>query len=181
MQVAGLVTDLIAVKQCQRLAGAFLAVVALGVPSLASAQRDPVLPVPLQPVVDEYFRSCTQKTLSGLGYNLLRLGKGRTAGLADIVTIDYIVYSAYSGEVFDQNTEAALPMDGMIAGVAEGLQLVAEGSVIRLCIPAKQAYGTKGVGPIPPDTDLVFQAELRSVLTRKEFEAKARRTPRPKD
>jgi len=47
--------------------------------------------------------------------------------------------------------------------------------VIRLCIPAAQAYGAKGAGPIPPDTDLVFQAELRAVMTQAEFETEARR------
>lgn len=143
-----------------------------------AAQRNPVLPVPLLPVVEDYFRTCEQKTASGLGYSVLRSGSGRQPGKGDIVQLDYIVYSAYSGEVFDQNTEAVFPVSEVIPGVEEGVQLVGSGGIVRLCIPAAQAYGAKGAGPIPPDTDLVFQAELRSVMTRREFEAAASKKAR---
>lgn len=141
----------------------------------AQAQPQPILPVPLQPVVSEAFRTCTLKTPSGLGYQLLRPGKGRLPTPADVVQLDYIIYSAYSGEVFDQGVDKTFPIAGLVAGVTEGLQLAPQGGVVRLCLPAALAYGDKGAGPIPPDTDLVFQAELRQVITRKELEARARR------
>lgn len=156
----------------------FAAMALMAVHPALATQRDPVLPVPLLPVVDDFFRTCEQKTASGLGYSVLRPGQGRHPGEGDVVLLDYIVYSAYSGEVFDQSTEKAFPVAGVIPGVAEGVQLVGAGGIVRLCIPAAQAYGAKGAGPIPPETDLVFQAELRSVMTRQEFEAKAARKGR---
>jgi FKBP-type peptidyl-prolyl cis-trans isomerase FkpA len=63
-----------------------------------------------------------------------------------------------------------LPVDGVIDGFSEGLQLTAKTGVVRLCIPAAIGYGARASGPIPANSDLVFQVELVDFKTAAEIE-----------
>jgi len=160
-----------------------LSLVALVVsPALAAAQPAPapaptaapaaeILPVPLNPVVPAAQRVCSARTASGLGTRVLKEAAGAKPGASDYVLVNYIGYLAADGTVFDQNTSQAFPASGVIKGFSEGLQLMSKGSVWRFCIPAGLGYGEKGAGPIPANSDLVFQVELVDFKTESEVEA----------
>ena len=122
--------------------------------------KDATIALPLKQIIPERQRLCTQTTASGLGYKVLRAGTGAMPGKRDTPVINYIGYLAKSGEVFDQNVNVPMPVGGVISGFAEGLQLIPQGGITRLCIPAGLGYGEEGGGPIPPNADLVFQVEV---------------------
>ncbi|MEQ1543113.1 MAG: FKBP-type peptidyl-prolyl cis-trans isomerase [Novosphingobium sp.] len=119
-----------------------------------------IIPLPLKQVIAAHQRLCTARTATGLGYQVLRAGSGaRPVGDA-AVTVNYIGYLTATGEVFDQATASEFPLNGVIPGFSEGLALMPAGSIYRLCIPARLAYADRSVGPIPANSDLVFQVEL---------------------
>lgn len=137
-------------------------------PSLAAAQAAApapapaaeILPVPLQPVVPAAQRVCSSNTASGLGTRILRDAQAAKPAKGDYVLVNYIGYLAADGTVFDQNVTQAFSTGAVIKGFSEGLLLMNKGSVWRFCIPAALGYGEKATGPIPANSDLVFQVEL---------------------
>ncbi len=153
---------------------ALAAAALLGFPAIASAQvASPIIPLPLNPVVDAGHRTCTAKTASGLGYTELRAAPAGAAkpGDADVVLINYLGYLAANGAVFDQAQRTPMPVSGVISGFGEGIKLAAKGAVMRLCIPAAIGYGAQASGPIPANSDLVFQVELIDFKSMAEIEA----------
>lgn len=142
---------------------ALAAAVLASSPATAAPAKGPrqILPMPLKLVVEPALRTCTMKTASGLGYKALRAAPGAKPGPNATVTVRYIGYLATTGEVFDQSeAPVSFPLSGVIAGFSEGLQLMPKGSIYRLCIPAALGYGAKATGPIPANSNLVFQIEL---------------------
>jgi FKBP-type peptidyl-prolyl cis-trans isomerase FklB len=105
-------------------------------------------------------------TGSGLQYQVLQTGDGLSPGLTDKVVTHY-VGSFVDGKVFDSSVErgrpAEFPVDGVIKGWTEALQLMKEGDKWQLYIPPELGYGAKGTGPIPGNTVLVFEIELLKV------------------
>ena len=104
---------------------------------------------------------------SGLQYEVLTEGAGRKPGLGSSVTTHYHG-TLINGTVFDSSYQrgqpATFPVNGVIAGWTEALQLMAEGSKYRLYIPSDLAYGKRGAGrDIPGDTALIFDVELLKV------------------
>lgn len=148
-------------------------------PTLSAA----IIPLPLNPVVPADQRVCTAKAASGLGSTMLRPATGAKPAEADYVLVNYIGYLAATGAVFDQGMQASFTVNGVIPGFSQGLQLLARGGIVRLCIPAALGYGAQESGPIPANSDLVFQVELLDFRTVAELEAmrKARdaQTPPP--
>lgn len=142
---------------------AFAAPVASGV--------SPIIPLPLRPIVPVAQRACAAKTASGLGYTALKTGTGPKAGASDFVLINYIGYLAADGSTFDQAMTAPLNLEGVIPGFAEGIGMMPRGSVYRLCIPAALGYGAQASGPIPANSNLVFQIELLDSKTAAEVQA----------
>jgi FKBP-type peptidyl-prolyl cis-trans isomerase FkpA len=67
--------------------------------------------------------------------------------------------------------QAAFPVGGVIPGFSEGLQLLPQGAIYRLCVPSAQGYGAQGAGDIPANADLVFQVELVDHKSAAEVEA----------
>ena len=108
------------------------------------------------------------KTLpSGLQYEILTEGTGRHPSLQSSVTTHYHG-TLIDGTVFDSSYErgqpATFPVNGVIAGWTEALQLMGEGSKWRLYIPSDLAYGKRGAGrDIGPDSALIFDVELLKV------------------
>lgn len=105
-------------------------------------------------------------TASGLQYKVLQSGNGATPGLTDTVVTHY--HGTFiDGKVFDSSVDRGepleFPVNGVISGWTEALQLMKEGDKWQLFIPSELAYGKRGVGPIPPDTALVFEVELIDV------------------
>jgi FKBP-type peptidyl-prolyl cis-trans isomerase len=102
-------------------------------------------------------------TDSGLQYEILASGSGATPGPTDTVSAHY--HGTFEdGKVFDSSVDRGepidLPVDGVIAGWTEALQLMKEGDKWRLIVPSELGYGSNGVGPIPGNTTLVFEVEL---------------------
>jgi FKBP-type peptidyl-prolyl cis-trans isomerase FklB len=107
------------------------------------------------------------KTLpSGLQYKVLAEGKGKTPKATDTVTVHYRG-TLTDGTEFDssykRNQPASFPVNGVIKGWTEALQLMKEGSKWQLFIPASLAYGEPGRPGIPPNSVLIFDVELISV------------------
>lgn len=105
---------------------------------------------------------------SGLLYQVLNEGSGKKPTAADTVECHY-EGRLIDGTVFDSSYKrgesATFPLNGVIAGWTEGVQLMSEGSKYRFFIPYQLAYGERGAGQaIPPFAALVFDVELIKVL-----------------
>ncbi|MCP5516256.1 MAG: FKBP-type peptidyl-prolyl cis-trans isomerase [Verrucomicrobiales bacterium] len=106
---------------------------------------------------------------SGLQYKVLNAGAGRTPKATDKVKTHYHG-TLIDGTVFDSSVErgepVSFPVNGVIAGWAEALQLMKEGAKWQLFVPAKMAYGNRSAGPtIGPNSTLIFEVELLSIET----------------
>ncbi|MGB4711338.1 MAG: FKBP-type peptidyl-prolyl cis-trans isomerase [Fuerstiella sp.] len=105
-------------------------------------------------------------TSSGLRYRVLRESKGRKATAQNTVTVNYRGWLD-SGKEFDSSYDGqpiSFPLNGVIKGWTEGMQLVGEGGMIELWIPAGLGYGAQGSGrDVPPNATLHFIVELLSV------------------
>lgn len=105
---------------------------------------------------------------SGLQYEVVREGTGRKPKATDSVKCHY-EGTLVDGTVFDSSRRrgepAVFPLNGVIRGWTEGLQLMQEGAIYRFFIPYNLAYGENGAGAsIPPYAALVFEVELIEVL-----------------
>lgn len=105
---------------------------------------------------------------SGLRYQVLKEGNGKSPKATDQVKCHY-EGTLINGKIFDssyrRNEPATFPLNGVIAGWTEGLQLMKEGAKYRFFIPFNLAYGTRGAGQdIPPYAALIFDVELIEVI-----------------
>ena len=105
---------------------------------------------------------------SGLLYQVLNEGSGKKPTASDTVECHY-EGRLIDGTVFDSSYKrgesATFPLNGVIAGWTEGVQLMSEGAKYRFFIPYQLAYGERGAGQaIPPFAALVFDVELIKVL-----------------
>ncbi len=104
-------------------------------------------------------------TASGLQYEVLTQGKGTTSPAAtDTVTVHY-KGTTLDGTEFDSSysrgAPASFPLNRVIAGWTEGVQLMKEGDKFRFYIPSDLAYGAEGAGRlIGPNAALIFEVEL---------------------
>jgi FKBP-type peptidyl-prolyl cis-trans isomerase FkpA len=105
-------------------------------------------------------------TESGLQYKVLTEGKGPKPKATDTVTVHY-VGKLIDGTEFDSSQKhgqpATFPLDGVIPGWTEVLQLMPQGSKWEVYIPSELAYGEGGQGPIPASSTLIFEIELLEV------------------
>ncbi len=107
-------------------------------------------------------------TKSGLQYTVLNEGTGRSPKATDRVRCHY-EGTLIDGTVFDSSYRrgepADFPLDGVIPGWTEGVQLMKEGAKYRFFIPYLLGYGERGAGSsIPPYSTLIFDVELIKVL-----------------
>ncbi len=117
------------------------------------------------------------KTLaSGLQYKVVKQGTGATPKATDVVTTHYrgtLINGNVFDSSYDRNEPAKFPVNKVIPGWTEALQLMKVGDKWRLYIPSDLAYGEKGAGgDIPPNATLIFDIELLDV-------AKAEAAPAP--
>ncbi len=106
-------------------------------------------------------------TASGLQYEVLKKGSGKTPTKDDQVTTHY-TGTLVDGTKFDSSVDrgqpATFPVGGVIKGWTEALQLMKEGDKWKLYIPHELAYGAQGSPPaIPPAAALIFEIELIKV------------------
>ena len=106
-------------------------------------------------------------TESGLQYEELEPGKGTSPTASDTVKVHYrgqLIDGTEFDSSYARNEPVSFPLDGVIPGWTEGLQLMKEGGKSRLVIPAELAYGPGGMGnAIGPNETLVFEVELLEV------------------
>ncbi len=103
----------------------------------------------------------------------VQAGEGSSPTPADLVLINY-VGKLPNGTVFDQNKGAVMQMQGVVPGFAKALAQTQRGGKYVVKIPASLAYGDKGAGPIPANSDLTFEIEVLDFRSKAEVEAQQR-------
>ena len=108
-------------------------------------------------------------TASGLQYQVVTEGKGPKPKAGDVVRVHY-KGATLDGKTFDSSYDrgqpVVFPLDQVVPGWQEGLQLMPVGSKYKLWIPGNLGYGEKGTpgGPIGPNATLVFDVELIDIV-----------------
>ena len=132
--------------------------------SATTVATEPAGPSIPTPVVGKTFT-----TASGLQYRPMRIGNGKRPRSFDKVKVHYHG-TLPNGTVFDSSVQrgepSSFPLNGVIPGWTEGLQLMQEGSKYYFTIPHYLAYGSEGSpqGGIGPKQTLNFEVELIEVL-----------------
>ena len=105
-------------------------------------------------------------TASGLKYIVLKEGTGAAPTATSNIKVHY-TGSLVDGTIFDSSVQRGEPIDfplnQVIPGWTEGLQLMKEGAKYKFYIPFKLAYGEREMGPIPAKSDLIFEVELLKI------------------
>lgn len=105
------------------------------------------------------------ETASGLKYEVIKEGTGASPEATDMVTVHYegtLLDGTKFDSSYDRGQPAEFPLNRVIAGWTEGVQLMKEGATYKFLIPSALAYGERGTpgGPIGPNEDLIFTVEL---------------------
>ncbi len=113
-------------------------------------------------------REEVRATDSGVQYELIEDGDGASPAADAVVEIHYVGRTT-DGDVFDSSRErgepAAFPLEGIVSGLSEGIQLMREGASYRFFLPPELAYGERGAGAaIGPNEALIFEVELIRIL-----------------
>lgn len=108
-----------------------------------------------------------ETTATGLQYKVIQEGAGASPSASSTVEVHYEGW-LIDGSVFDSSYKRgqtiSFPLNGVIPGWTEGLQLMKEGSIYELTIPSDLGYGPQGMpGAIPPAATLIFKVELIKV------------------
>src|SRR5262245_12129076 len=101
---------------------------------------------------------------SGLQYKVIKEGTGPKPAATDTVTVNYrgmLIDGTEFDSSYSRNAPASFPVNRVIKGWTEALQLMSEGAKWEIYIPPDLAYGDRGAGAkIPPQSALVFEVEL---------------------
>lgn len=112
-------------------------------------------------------KSGVKVTSSGLQYKVLKAGTGRSPSATDKVEVHYRG-TFIDGKEFDSSYKRqksiTFPLNGVIKGWTEGVQLMKEGAEYEFYIPPELGYGPSGTPGIPPHSVLIFQVKLIKVL-----------------
>jgi FKBP-type peptidyl-prolyl cis-trans isomerase FkpA/FKBP-type peptidyl-prolyl cis-trans isomerase FklB len=109
-------------------------------------------------------------TASGLQYEVITEGKGKSPVATDTVKVHYkgtLIDGTQFDSSYDRNEPAEFPLNGVIKGWTEGLQLMKVGGKMRLFVPSDLAYGPQGRPSIPPNSVLIFEVELLEIAAAK--------------
>jgi FKBP-type peptidyl-prolyl cis-trans isomerase len=105
-------------------------------------------------------------TASGLQYTVEKEGTGPKPKATDTVKVHYLgtkIDGTKFDSSYDRGQPATFPLNGVIKGWTEGLQLMTVGSKYKLFVPAELAYGENGPGQIGPNATLIFDVELLGI------------------
>lgn len=118
-------------------------------------------------LADNALNKSIYTTKSGLQYKIVKKGDGRKPKATDRVQVHYtgtLIDGTKFDSSVDRGTPAEFPLNQVIPGWTEGLQLMNEGSKYILYIPYNLGYGEQPTGSIPPGSTLIFEVELLKVL-----------------
>jgi len=145
------------------------------IPSILLALAISTLPVMAQTALEkgqQFLQENAKKegvktTASGLQYEVLTPGTGKSPKATDVVLVHY-KGTLLDGTEFDSSYKRGepieFPLNQVIKGWTEGVQLMKEGAKYRFYIPSNLAYGSRGAGgAIGPDETLIFDVELLKV------------------
>jgi hypothetical protein len=136
-----------------------IAVVALAAGGLAWAGQQGVAHTPATFLISNAGEDGVQTTASGLQYKVIEPGSGPNPTTADVALVGY-KGTLLDGTTFDENEQTAMPIDGVVPGFSEGLQLMKKGGKYRFWIPPQLGYGDQVTGPIPAGSILIFDVTL---------------------
>ena len=111
-------------------------------------------------------KSGVKTTASGLQYEVEKEGTGPKPKATDTVKVNYLgtkIDGTKFDSSYDRGQPATFPLNGVIKGWSEGLQLMPVGSKYKLFVPANLAYGENAPGPIGPNATLIFEVELLGI------------------
>lgn len=111
-------------------------------------------------------KSGVKTTASGLQYEVEKEGTGPKPKASDTVKVNYLgtkIDGTKFDSSYDRGQPATFPLNGVIKGWSEGLQLMPVGSKYKLYVPADLAYGENAPGPIGPNATLIFEVELLGI------------------
>jgi len=118
-------------------------------------------------LVENKKKEGVKTTASGLQYKSLKEGAGPQPKASDTVTVNYrgtLIDGTEFDSSYKRGEPATFPLNGVIKGWTEGLQLMKKGSKFQFVIPPSLAYGERAVGAdIGPNSTLVFDVELLDV------------------
>jgi len=107
-------------------------------------------------------------TDSGLQYEIMEEGNGKTPVASDRVSVDYrgtLVDGTEFDSSYQRGEPASFSVEGIIPGWTEALLMMKEGAKWRLYVPAALGYGEAGAPPvIEPNSTLIFEVELKEIL-----------------
>ncbi len=106
-------------------------------------------------------------TASGLQYKMITEGAGPKPKASDMVEVHYkgtLIDGTQFDSSYERGTPAQFPVEGVIPGWTEALQLMTVGSKYELTIPSGLAYGPRGNPKIPGNSVLLFEVELLKIL-----------------
>lgn len=107
-------------------------------------------------------------TASGLQYEQLRAGVGDAPKATDTVRVHYCCWLTDGTQIdssYLHEKPAEFPVDAVVKGFAEGVQLMQPGAIFRFTIPGKLAYGEAGAPPVvPPNATMVFTVTLLGIV-----------------
>ena len=112
-------------------------------------------------------RAGVTTTASGLQYEVITKGSGDKPAATDKVTVNYrgtLIDGTEFDSSYKRGQPITFPLNGVIAGWTEGVQLMSVGSKFKFVLPSELAYGERGAGAkIGPNSVLVFEVELLGI------------------
>jgi FKBP-type peptidyl-prolyl cis-trans isomerase FklB len=114
-------------------------------------------------LADNKSKEGVKTTASGLQYKVKKDGTGAQPKATDTVTVNYrgtLIDGTEFDSSYKRGQPATFPVNGVIKGWTEALQMMKVGSAYQLFIPASLAYGPQGRPGLPPNSTLIFEVEL---------------------
>lgn len=145
-------------------------IVALAAAGLAWAGQQGVAASPAVFMAENAGEPGVITTESGLQYKVIKEGEGPSPKAGDVTLISYRG-TLTDGTVFDESEQTAMPVEGVVPGFAEALQLMKRGGEYQLFIPPELAYGddVPEGGPIPANSVLIFDVTMMDFKSRAEI------------